>query len=43
MNNDLIVALAISMIVNFIMVAVNNYLLFAIILRFRDFMNEKKK
>lgn len=43
MNKDLYIALSISMIVNFIMIAVNNYLIFAILIRFKDFMNDKKK
>lgn len=38
MNNDLIIGLVISMIINVVMVAVNNYLIFAILTRFKEYM-----
>ena len=42
--NNVLVALVISMIANFILVAVNNYLLYVILIRFKTFiLNDEKR
>lgn len=43
MSNDTVIALAISMIANIVLVAVNNYLIFAILTRFKEYMKGKEK
>lgn len=41
--NDLIIGLAISMCFNFIMVGFNSFLLFFILLRFKEWLNNERK